>query len=482
MAELKLPHEWAPRTYQRDAWKYLSDGGKRLVLRWHRRSGKDDLGLHHTCCAAHQRVGNYWYMLPQAEQARKSMWTAINPHSGKRRIDEAFPHEIRRRTLEQEMVIEFHCGSTFQLVGSDNFNSLVGSPPVGLVFSEYALSNPSAWSYLMPILEENGGWVIFNSTPRGDNHFKGMCSLASKEPGWMLDVRTADDTEIFSKKQLESILRQMQEQHGEAYGRSLWLQEYFVSFDAAIPGSIFAEWLDRAKRAGRIVDFEADPSELMHTAWDLGRTDATAIWFFKVVNGEILVCDYHESALKDIPYYVALLLGTPDAADSVQDAALKRRLKGVKYGTHWLPHDARARTLAAGGKSIQQQMIDSDVGRIAIAKRLDHNDGIQAARATLPHCRFHATRCAQGLNVLRHYHYEWDDEKKRFSDMPMHDWASHGASAFRTLSLSWRVPKDAPKDAPIMERMMAMNPSAYSFGRLKDEHFRRMRARRAEMN
>lgn len=85
------------------------------------------------------------------------MWDAINPHTGKKRIDEAFPLEIRKSTKEQEMMIQFHGGSSFQLVGSDNFNSLVGSPPVGLVFSEYALSNPSAWSYLRPILLENGG-------------------------------------------------------------------------------------------------------------------------------------------------------------------------------------------------------------------------------------------------------------------------------------------------------------------------------------
>ena len=99
-----------------------------------------------------ERVGNYWYMLPEYSQARKSMWDAVNGHSGKRRIDEAFPKEIRKRYLEQEMAIHFPNGSTFQLVGSDNFNSLVGSPPVGLVFSEYAISDPSAWSYLMPIL------------------------------------------------------------------------------------------------------------------------------------------------------------------------------------------------------------------------------------------------------------------------------------------------------------------------------------------
>src|SRR5574343_207698 len=352
-------------------------------MRWHRRAGKDDILLHHTCVAAHQRKGNYWYMLPEYSQARKSMWAALNPHSGKRRIDESFPPEIRKRTLEQEMMIEFHCGSTFQLVGSDNFDSLVGSPPAGIVFSEYALSNPTAWSYLRPILLENGGWAAFNSTPRGANHFKSLCELASREPGWFYDVKTADDTGVFTEQQLAEELRQMQAEHGENFGKSLWQQEYFVSFDAAIPGSIFGEWLDRIQRAGQIGEVRCQKSFPVHTAWDLGSTDATAIWWFQIIYGEIHVLDYHESNLKDIPFYVNLLKA-------------KAREGRFQYGTHWLPHDARARTLAAGGKSIQQQMIEADVGRIVIAKRLDHVDGIQAARATFPHCWFDAERCEKG--------------------------------------------------------------------------------------
>ena len=126
------------------------------------------------------------------------MWTAINPKTGKRRIDDAFPPELRKKTLEQEMMIEFHNGSTFQLVGSDNFNSLVGSPPVGLVFSEYALSNPSAWAYLMPIVEENNGWAAFNSTPRGNNHFKKMCESADRREDWFYQSLNASQTGVFT--------------------------------------------------------------------------------------------------------------------------------------------------------------------------------------------------------------------------------------------------------------------------------------------
>jgi hypothetical protein len=467
MAEITLPYRWKPRPYQREAWKYLSEGGKRLVMRWHRRAGKDDMLLHHTCCAMHQKKGTYWYMLPEYSQARKSMWIAINPHTGTRRIDEVFPVELRKRTLEQEMLIEMHCGSTFQLVGSDNFDSLVGSPPVGLVFSEYALSNPTAWSYLRPILLENGGWAAFNSTPRGANHFKQMCELADESPGWFYDVKTVDETGVFTAEQLAEELREMQKMNGEAFGKSLWMQEYYVSFDAAIPGSVFGEWLDRIQLAGQICDVPCQPKFPVHTAWDLGRTDATAIWWFQIIFGEIHVIDYHESSLRDVPYYTDLL---------------KARAKdgGFTYGTHWLPHDARARTLASGGKSIQQQFMGSDVGRVVIAKRLDHQDGIQAARATIPYCWFDAKKTEYGREVLRNYHYEWDAEKRKFTDMPAHDWSSHGSSAFRTLSLSWVRPKNAAPEAPIMERLLATNPNRMTFGALRDKHLARMRRERNE--
>lgn len=463
--QIQLPYKWKPRPYQEDLWKYLMSGGKRAVARWHRRSGKDDVFLHFTAVAAHKRVGNYWYMLPEYSQARKSMWDAVNPHTGKRRIDEAFPMEIRKTTREQEMMIVFHNGSTFQLVGSDNFNSLVGSPPVGLVFSEYALSNPTAWAYLMPILEENGGWAGFNSTPRGNNHFKNMCKFAETEEGWFYSAKTAENTDVFDESQLQAILRQMQSTHGDEYGKSLWLQEYFVSFDAAIPGSVWGDCLDKVKLAGRIGHVPPEKGIPVSTGWDLGRTDATAIWFFQMFGGEIRVIDYHESNLKDIPYYVDLL-------------KQKAKERGFSYGTHWLPHDARARTLAAGGKSIQQQMIDANVGRIVIAKRLDHVDGIQAARATFPYCWFDEKNCEQGLEVLKNYHYEWDDEKRVFSNMPAHDWASHGASAFRTLSLSWKQPKNASPDAPLMERLQSTSITNQTFGQLKNQHLARMKKQR----
>lgn len=466
--QITLPHNWEARGYQKPLWDYLAGGGKRAVVSWHRRSGKDAVMLHHSACAAFERVGNIWYLMPEYSQCRKALWQAINPHTGKLRLDEAFPPEIRDSTNQQEMGIRLKNGSTFQLVGSDNFDSLVGSTPVGLVFSEYALSNPSAWGFLRPILLENGGWACFNSTPRGKNHFKALFDLSQTEPGWFSQLLTAQDTGIFTPEQLASELREMQAEHGDEYGKALWLQEYFCSFDAAQPGAIWADCIVKAEAEGRIGEVKHEPGFPVFTGWDLGFDDDTAVWFYQVIGAEIRVIDYFDDRLKDIEYYANMLKS-------------KSKVHGYQYGTHYLPHDARPRTLAAGGKSILQQLIDCDVGRFVIAPRLDVEEGIQAARATFPKCWFDRKATEKGRDYLVGYRRTWDDEKRVFSTSPLHDFCSHAADAWRCVSTTWRRAKAESREIGPMEKMMAGNVHALNFGQIKDAHLRRMRAVREDL-
>jgi hypothetical protein len=159
--KLLVPAVWGPRDYQEPLWRYLIGGGKRADVAAHRRWGKDDVALHWTASAAMEKPGVYWHLLPEAGQARKAIWDAVNPHTGRKRIDEAFPKAIRARTRDHEMQIELTSGSVWQVLGSDNYDSLVGAPPVGVVFSEWALAKPDAWTYLRPILAENDGWAVF---------------------------------------------------------------------------------------------------------------------------------------------------------------------------------------------------------------------------------------------------------------------------------------------------------------------------------
>ncbi len=121
-------------------------------------------------------------------QGRKAIWTAVNPHTGKRRIDEAFPHELRANTNEQEMFIRLKNGATWQVLGSDRYDAAVGSPPYGITFSEWALSNPASWAYLAPIVLENNGWAVFITTARGRNHAKTMLDMAQTREDWFSEV------------------------------------------------------------------------------------------------------------------------------------------------------------------------------------------------------------------------------------------------------------------------------------------------------
>ncbi len=439
---VRLPNNWTPRPYQQRLWDYLENGGKRAVAVWHRRSGKDDVGLHHTAVSAFQRVGNYWYLLPEYEQARKAIWTAINPHSSKLRIDEAFPPEIRSATNNQEMRITLKSGAIWQVMGSDRIDSLVGSPPIGIVLSEYALSNPRSWGYLRPILLENGGWAVFNSTPRGRNHLEAIYQLAKRELGWFAELLTADQTGLFSDDQLQAERREMIAEYGDDFGDALWRQEYFCSFDAAILGSYFGALLERAERDGRIgikVPWQEDLP--VNVALDLGRTDDTVIWFYQVIRGpspEIHVIDYHASNGKDIPFYDEVLRSKPYTYAGKT---------GAKAGVLWLPHDAKAKHLAAGGKSIREQF--SDHGwRWRMVPEVSLENGHQAIRNTLPHCWIDE-KCNDGVHAMKSYRREWDHDKKSFSDKPVDDWTNDPTDAFRYLSLVWRMPPEpeAKQDA-----------------------------------
>jgi len=467
MPEIRLPYEWSPRPYQRPLWDYLKNGGKRAVARYHRRAGKDDIFLNHTVCAAHERVGNYWYMLPEYAQARKSMWDAINPTTGKKRLDQAVPEPIRTATNQQEMKILLKSGSTIQLVGSDNFNSLIGSPPVGLVFSEYAISNPSAWAYLMPILEENNGWAGFNSTPRGKNHFYKMCLMAEDSPGWFYDFKTVDDTGIFSIDQLKRIRDELVALNGEEFGEAIYQQEYYISFEAAVIGSIWADCIAKLQFQGRIGDYPHNPAYPVHVSYDIGKKDSTCLWFFQTIGQDIYVIDFHSSNHKDVPFYCHLL-----------------REKPYKYATQWLPHDAFHDTLAAGGKTVRQQFIDDNTdGKLGKIKRVPNTSkegGIQAARATFTRCYFNEIACEDGLEALRFYHHKWDDEKKCFSKEPEHDWSSDPADSFRYLSLVWKEARLEPAPPPVDIQLINKSVQSIKMSDLTAQHFKRMRAQREQ--
>lgn len=427
MAQIILPNKWRPRPYQRPLWDYLELGGKRAMGIWHRRAGKDDVLLHRTAVAAFERPASYWTMLPEYAQARKALWAAVNPHTGRRRIDEAFPHALRANTNEQEMFIRFVNGATWQLVGSDRYNSLVGAGIAGATFSEWALANPSAWGYIRPMLEENNGWAAFITTPRGRNHAKSMLDMAKANPRWFAEVLSIDKTGALTDDQIKEALQEYIAIYGEDIGRAQFEQEYECSFNASILGAFYAREMAAVRREGRIDAVEAIEGFPVHRAWDIGVKDDTSIWWFQIVGTQIFILDCYSANGAGVDHY----------AEIVEE---RRKAHGWMDGYDYVPHDARVKEWGTGKTRVEtMQSLGLRPRVIPLAGKLD---GINAVRNTLPRCIFHPRTEEEGMLALEQYRREWDDDKKTFKANEIHDWSSHLSDAFRYLALAWQ---EAPR-------------------------------------
>lgn len=363
-----------------------------------------------------QRVGNYWHMLPEAAQARKAIWTAVNPHTGKRRIDEAFPMEIRAKTNDQEMMITFINGSTWQVLGSDNYNSQVGAAPIGIVFSEWALADPQAWAYMRPILAENGGWALFITTPRGRNHAATFYDHASKDPDWYCERLTADQTGVFSPELLEAERKEMISQFGRDEGEAKFMQEYYCSFDAALPGAYFGQIMAKMEKDGRITGVPYKPNVPVFPCFDFGKgmSNSTAITFIQVVGREPRAIDYYENN-----------------AGSIEEFGKMLQEKGYLYGSLILPHDADHPRLAGTGLSYADQFKQMGYN-VRVLERTSNTVGdIQTLAQFLGMLWIDKEKCQRFVECLRNYHREWDDKAKIFKPTPKHDWSSHGVDSGR---------------------------------------------------
>lgn len=409
MKEFTYPADFEPRPYQRRFMSYFDAGGKRAVWVVHRRGGKDLTALHQTVKMMLERRGVYWHVFPTSEQARKAIWEGFTK-DGKRIMDMVFPRDIRKSPRgflpNAEMIVELRNGSIWRLIGSDKIE-VVGAGPVGVVFSEYALAKPTAWNMIRPMLRENGGWAAFITTPRGNNHAKKLYDMAGKEPGWFRDLQTLHDTRAYDPEAT------IAEERAEGMPEALIRQEYLCDWSAALVGSVWGDLLEAIEKRGGLKPFEHE-TDGVFTSWDFGIGDKTAIWFWRVNGNGVDFIDYYEESGKPISHYFDLI-----------DA------KGYDYLKHFIPHDARARTLQTG-VSTQDLFLKHFGGtKVAITPGLSFADGIQAGRWLLQQpVRFHP-RCEDGIECLRQYHYAWDEDKKILSSKPEHDWSSHGSDAAR---------------------------------------------------
>lgn len=370
-------------------------------------------------CAMTQRIGLYWHLAPTYKQGRKIVWDGFTT-PGRKFLDH-FPKGLIKGVRQDLMKVELVNGSIYQVVGTDDIDSLVGSNPVGIIVSEYSLQNPGAWELLSPILAENGGWAIFVYTPRGRNHGFDLLENAKDRQDWFTQVLTIEDTaKTEDGENIPVITQEMIEQEREmGTDEETIQQEYYCSFDSSLRGAYYSDHMMKALKEGRIDRAPYEPALPVHTAWDLGRNDQTAIWFVQLYRREVRLIDYHESKGQSLDYYIKLLKDRP-----------------YIYGQHLAPHDIGVTEYSTG------------VSRIEFARGLGINfiqcpklaiaDGIQGVRELLNRCWFNLDKTQQGIECLRQYQKVWDDKKKVFKDQPLHNWASDGADAFRTLAVGMK--------------------------------------------
>ena len=416
--DIDIPFHFTPREYQRPLLEFISDGGTRAVACWHRRAGKDKCCLNLIITEMFRKVGVYYYFLPTYKQGRKIIWEGIGKDGFK--FLEHLPPQVIHRKNDQEMFIETVNGSILRIIGSDNYDAIVGTNPIGCVFSEYALQNPLAWEFIRPILAENDGWAVFISTPRGKNHLWDMLKTAEKNDKWFSEILTVKDTGVISEERI-------QEERDAGMDEDLVQQEFYCSFEAAAQGAYYSTNIKKLREDKRFCAIPTEHHLEVNTAWDLGIDDATAIIFFQIHGKEIRIIDYEEHSGEGLEFYADLLR---DKADEYK----------WKYGTHYMPHDISVRELSTGRSRLE---IAQEIGidPILVAPKLKVEDGIQAARRIWERVWVNNTEeCEYFLDTIAQYHKEYDEKRRTWRSRPMHDWTSHCADAFRTLAVSFEEP------------------------------------------
>lgn len=399
----------------RRQFRPLHDRAERwAVVVAHRRAGKTVACVNELLRGAitcGRKAPRFAYIAPLYKQAKDVVWGYLKEYSA----------PIPGHTVsESELRVDYPNGGRVRLYGADNPDALRGIYLDGVVLDEYADMHPGIWGdVIRPALSDRQGWAVFIGTPKGRNAFCGLYEGAVEAPDWLGLMLRASETDILPAEELADARKTMT---AEQYA-----QEYECSFDAAIMGAYYGQEMAAAMAEGRIcqVPIEGLP---VHTAWDLGIGDSTAIWMWQVVRGEVRVIDYHEGAGVGLDVHVRRLEDRP-----------------YQWGDDWVPHDAKVRELGTGRTRVETLTLLGRRPKLVPDHRVE--DGINAARMLLPACWLDKARCEAGLEALRQYRSEWDDKKQVFSNRPRHDWTSHAADAFRYLAMAYRELKPVPKPA-----------------------------------
>ena len=403
-APIKIPYK--PRPLQAEMHNSLKRWN---VLVMHRRFGKTVWAVNElikkalTCELPRPRVA---FVAPTFTQAKRIAWDYVKFYAG------VIPGVTFNET---ELRVDFPNGGRLMLLSAENPDSLRGIYLDMCAFDEFGMQNPRVWGEVVrPALSDREGAAIFLGTPAGHNHFYDLLETAKQQVDagseqWYWKIVKASESKLVKDEELEAARAQMTPEQYE--------QEYECSFTAAIIGAYYGKLLSDAEDNGRVTRVPYDPMYPVHTAWDLGINDSTAIWFAQIFRGgAVNVIDYYESSGVGLQHYADVL-----------------SKKEYTYGDHLAPHDIEVRELGSG-KSRLETAYTLGI-KFRVIPKMKVADGINAARMLIPKCYFDRDRCAEGLDCLKQYRQEWDERRKVFRDHPLHDFTSHAADAFRYLAV-----------------------------------------------
>ena len=450
MDKPEIPFHFESREYQKpfihavDAAIHGESKIRYFLQIWHRRSGKDKVDI--ADCAPRRLIQDpclVKFVYPTLTMGRDNLWNGIGGDGFRYRehipagLRVGEPNETR---MEIPVATKSNDVSIFQIGGSDHPDSLRGGNPRMFLFSEWSEQDPYAWDVVEPILRENDGIAIFNFTPKGDNHARGMFEYAKSNPLWHVELLTAEDTGIWTAKQLEDmqidIIKRFSAQgRSESEAIAYFQQEYMCSFKAPVIGSYYGAGIQKAEKEHRITTVPYMETMPVDTAWDLGIDDSMTIWFIQSIGQEIHLIDYYENSGEGLSHYAQIL----------QD-------KKYLYRRHYAPHDIAVRELGTGKSRIE---VAKNLGiKFEIGANLGIDEGINASRQIFSQCWFDKDKTYRGVNALKNYRKEWDEKNKVFKNKPKHDWASHGADAFRCFAINYK-------------KYIAPNPPQTDFGGVK---------------
>lgn len=405
------PHQWE------FAQECIFGDRKFAYLRWCRRAGKDDCMINGLSIKVMDRVGLYVYLLPYYEQVRKIIWENIG-EDGKRFID-YFPDEIVEKRRNNDMAIFFKNGSILKFAGSDNYASLRGWNPVGIVQAEYQDHKAEANADLLPIILRNNGFMWKNGVhPETRNHAFDLWQSIQNDKEWFIssvnwhDVKD-DKLEFIYTDRAKSLARVQMKPH-----------EIDTNFEMRLPQQseryIYLEGMNLVRNNDQIKDFHLENRYLVNTYWDLGVSNvysSMAVWLIQDFTDHYRAIGYFEGCGKGILDYMA----------EIKEFCTKH---GLRLGRNITPHDSLTPKDYLSGKNLIQSAAEQGVKLECPIGMKAIKSGIQNVKDVLPRIFFHKTYCAVGVKCLDNYERHYNKELNVYGE-PIHNQYSHGADAFR---------------------------------------------------